>query len=70
MNYYFINYTNEIIFNLLIKFFVYFGTELLSPIIRSIFQELGSVGLDIHLLQHAENGNWKKFKNCLKSLIK
>lgn len=58
------------LFNLFIKIFIYFGTDILSPILRNIFQEYGSVGLDSHLLQHAENGNWKKFKNCLKSLIK
>jgi hypothetical protein len=65
-------------FLLFIKYFLILGTDLTSPHLLSILRELGGAGagaageggLASHLAAHALSGNWKKFKNCLKTFMK
>jgi hypothetical protein len=70
----------DLVFHLFIKYFLIFGTELSFSYLQQILcQEgaragsgggFGGDGLENHLKSHAFNGNWKKFKNCLKTFMR
>jgi hypothetical protein len=81
----------DLLFHLLIKYFLIFGTELSSLYLSQTLRHCGAAtrggaggaggggsnssvgageGLENHLRSHALQGNWKKFKNCLKTFMR